>query len=151
MSDLNSQRPVRSPTEERAYFACRRSTTADAVHVTVSGELDIATVAHVDRALRRAWATSDVIVLDLRDLEFIDSCGGHLIVEADCRIRRAGGRLIVVRGRLGEVAWLFALLGIDSLLEVVDRPPAESAAAPVPAQATRPEVDRLRTLSQSAH
>ena len=94
------------------------------MHVVLGGELDIATVSELDAALRLAWASSDVIVLDLRELEFIDSSGVHLLVAADRRIRRAGGRLIVVRGPW-EIDWLFVLLGIDRVLELVD------SAAPV--------------------
>jgi anti-sigma B factor antagonist len=101
-----------------------RSTSAEGiVHVTLSGELDIATVPDVDRALRRAWATSAVIVLDLRKLEFLDSSGAHLIMEAHRRIRCAGGRLITVGGT-SDIGWLLTLLGVDRVVELVDQPPA---------------------------
>lgn len=63
------------------------------------------------------------------ELEFTDSHGAHLILAADRRIRRAGGRLVVVRGG-AEVEWLFALIGLDRELELVDQPPAP-ARAPV--------------------
>ena len=119
MSDPYYPRVIRSPTEPRSQLSCRRSTIDGVVHVVLGGELDIATVPELDAALRLAWASSDVIVLDLRELEFIDSSGVHLMVEADRRIRRAGGRLIVVRGPW-EIDWLFVLLGIDRVLELVD-------------------------------
>jgi len=121
VSDPHSQRAIRSP-EPRSHFFCRRSTVDGVVNVALGGELDIATLSQVDWALRRASTSSDVIVLDLRELEFIDSGGAHLIVDADRRIRRAGGRLIVVRGSW-EVHWLFVLLGIDRVLDVVDASP----------------------------
>ena len=130
----------RSAAEPHPSFHCRRSlAVGSTVNISVGGELDIATVAPLDHALRRAWASSDVIVLDLRELEFIDSSGAHLLVDADRRIRRAGGRLIVVRG-IAEVNWLLALLGLDLLLELVDRPPAAADASPVTAPERR---DRL--------
>jgi anti-sigma B factor antagonist len=66
--------------------------------VAVTGELDIATVPRLDRALRRAEVDAALVVLDLRELEFPDSSGAHLLLAADRRIRRAGGRLVVVRG-----------------------------------------------------
>ena len=110
-----------------------RSTSAEgSVQVTLSGELDIATVSEVDRALRRAWATSDVIVLDLRKLEFLDSSGAHLIMDAHSRIRRAGGRLITVGGA-SDIGWLLTLMGVDRVVELVDQPPSgDSQAASTP-------------------
>lgn len=92
-----------------------------AIRVTVSGELDIATVPKLDRALRRAHSRARLVILDLRELRFTDSSGAHLILTADRRIRRAGGRLVVVRGG-AEVDWLFALIGLDCELELVDQP-----------------------------
>lgn len=112
----------------RPLLRCRRAAAGDAVHVALSGELDIAGIAQVDSALRRAWATTDTIILDLRELDFIDSSGTHLILEADRRIRHSGGRLIVVRGP-ASIDFLFELLGVDRQLELVDEPPALAAAA----------------------
>jgi anti-sigma B factor antagonist len=104
-------------------FSCRRFADGTAVRVAVTGELDIATVPRLDRALRRAQAAADSIVLDLRGLDFVDSSGAHLLLAADRRIRQAGGRLIIVRGS-EEVEWFFALIGVDRELDLVDRPPA---------------------------
>jgi anti-sigma B factor antagonist len=98
--------------------------------VAVSGELDIATVPHLDQALRRAETDAGLVVLDLRALEFIDSSGAHLVLAAARRMRQAGGRLVVVRG--GEqVEWFFALIGIDAELEFVDWPSVARAAPAV--------------------
>jgi hypothetical protein len=59
----------------------------------------------------------------LRELEFMDSSGLHVIVAADRRIRSAGGQLVLVRGP-AQVDRLLALVGIDCQLELVDQPPA---------------------------
>jgi anti-anti-sigma factor len=96
--------------------------------------LDIATVSEVDHALRRAEAAASLVVFDLRGLDFVDSCGAHLILAADRRIRRAGGRLVIVRGSL-EVQWLFALMGLDRELELVDEPPGRELPARADASA----------------
>jgi anti-sigma B factor antagonist len=98
-----------------------------ASHVAVTGELDIAAVPQLDRALRRAAADCALVVLDLRELEFIDSSGAHLLLAADRRIRRAGGRLVVVRGG-ADVEWFFALIGLDRELELVDWPSVAATA-----------------------
>ena len=102
---------------ELPRFSCRSVPKAGCVHVVPRGELDIATVPHLDRSLRIAREAEEDVVLDLRELDFIDSSGGHLLVEADRRIRESGGRLLVYL-RSGEVAWLLQLLGIDRMLHV---------------------------------
>jgi anti-anti-sigma factor len=86
-------------------------------------------VPRLDRALRRAESDAESIVLDLRELEFVDSSGAHLLLASDRRIREAGGRLVVVRGS-DEVEWFFRLVGLDRELEVVDRPPFEGPGPP---------------------
>jgi anti-anti-sigma factor len=109
-------------------FSRSRSGVEHASTVIVTGELDIAAVPRVDRALRRAEADAALVVLDLRELEFIDASGAHLLLAADLRIRGAGGRLVVVRGG-PEVKWILALIGIDRELEFVDWPAARRGSA----------------------
>ncbi len=94
-----------------------------AVRVALAGELDMASVPRVDRVLRRAQHDAELVVLDLRELWFMDCSGAHLVVEADRRARLAGGRLLIVRGP-AQVDWFFGLIGLDRRLELVDEPPA---------------------------
>lgn len=110
-------------------FTCASADAEGVIAVAVAGELDITTVPQLDQALRRAEAGAVLIVLDLRDLEFMDSSGARLILAADRRIRRAGGRLVTVRGP-AELDWFFALLGLDRELELVDPAPGERGHAP---------------------
>jgi len=88
--------------------------------IAVDGELDIASVPGLDARLRAAERDAPLVVLDLQSLEFVDSTGAALILSADRRIRRAGGRLVLMRGTV-EVQWLLALLGVDRELEFVER------------------------------
>ena len=117
---------VSTPEAASAERQCAGSSGSDgewARRVVVTGELDIEAVPELDRALRHADAP--LVVLDLRELEFIDSSGAHLLLAADRRIRRAGRRFVVVRGGV-EVDWFFALIGLDGELELVDWPAAAS-------------------------
>lgn len=109
-------------------FSCRRSQVGLVARIVVDGTLDIATAAHVDEALRTAQADAAVVVVDLQALAFIDSSGARLLLEADLRARRVGGRLVVVRGPIA--ARLLEWAGIDRRLELVDR--ADPAAQPLP-------------------
>ena len=88
-------------------FTHRRSSAKASTTISVCGELDIATVPRLDRQLRAAEHTAPVVVLDLRSLELFDSSGAALILSTDRRMRRAGGRLLVMRGSV-EVQWLLA-------------------------------------------
>jgi anti-anti-sigma factor len=64
--------------------------------IALAGELDLATVKGVERELVHVEGTdARVIVLDLRELEFIDSSGLQVILMAH---RRQASRLVVVEG-----------------------------------------------------
>lgn len=59
------------------------------------------------------------IVLDLSNLDFIDSSGIRLILAADARSRMDGDRLRLVRGRQ-SVHRVFELTGVAERLRFVD-------------------------------
>jgi anti-sigma B factor antagonist len=117
-------------TPRPAQFSCLRSDGNRVVQVAVAGELDIATVPELDQVLSDAEARAPLVVLDLRALEFIDCSGANLMLAVDRRIRQAGGRFVVVRGA-ACVERLFALIGIDRQLELIDRPPSQLGAQTV--------------------
>jgi anti-anti-sigma factor len=58
-------------------------------------------------------------VLDLRELSFVDRSGVHAVVSAGMRARRAGRRLVLLRGR-PLVDRMFTLTGNADQLEIVD-------------------------------
>jgi anti-sigma B factor antagonist len=118
------------PTKARDFsrFSCRRFDTAGTVRVAVAGELDMATVPELDLTLRHAQADARVVALDLRELEFIDSSGVHLLLAAGRRAREADGRLLVGRDA-AQIDRLFPLIGVDRRLELVNQPPAVATPA----------------------
>jgi anti-sigma B factor antagonist len=84
--------------------------------IALNGEFDLDGVPHVDEQLRRAEATgARQIVLDLTGLEFMDSSGIRLILEAQARSRAAGNRLVLTCGP-GPVQRLFDLTDVTSRL-----------------------------------
>ena len=87
-----------------------------APRLVVSGELDLASAEELEAS------EPDVLVLDLRELEFMDSTGLRTVIAADARAKDRGGRLIVVRAP-EEVDRVFKLTRMDQHLEVVDKPP----------------------------
>ncbi len=92
--------------------------------VRVTGELDIATVPELKQTLGRAEDRARRVVLDLRELTFMDTSGVHVIVDANVRATSAERQLVLVRGP-AQVDRLLALTGARDALEIVDLNPAE--------------------------
>lgn len=94
----------------------------DARIITLDGELDLATIDYLDDALDLAALDDpEVVLVDLRELTFMDSTGLKSLLEADKRCRARGGRLVLVRGgqrtqRILEIA------GVGSRFEFVTSP-----------------------------
>jgi anti-anti-sigma factor len=75
-------------------FRCEVHPARDAVQVRPVGELDLATVPIVDAELADLWAVGfSSLVLDLREVCFLDSNGPTLPVYVDCRVRSRRDRL----------------------------------------------------------
>jgi anti-sigma B factor antagonist len=69
------------------------------VVLAVTGELDVATVGDVKAELDGLRATGwEDIVVDLRGVSFIDSCGLGLLISANERARAEGWRLWLLDG-----------------------------------------------------
>jgi anti-anti-sigma factor len=91
----------------------------DEVRVSLEGELDLSNVLYVEEEIRKAEKRKPAIVLDLRQLRFLDSTGLRVIVSAHQRARNQGRRLRIVPG--GEaVRRLFRLSGLERRLEFVE-------------------------------
>ena len=72
---------------------------AGAVRIALRGELDLAHAYTFDEELRRVEeARPPTVVVDLRELTFLDSCGLARLLAARRRARRAGHQLLLVRG-----------------------------------------------------
>jgi anti-sigma B factor antagonist len=70
-----------------------------AVSIKLRGALDLAYAYRFDDELRHAERdASSCLVLDLRELDFVDSAGISRILAARRRARRSGRRLVLVRG-----------------------------------------------------
>jgi anti-sigma B factor antagonist len=93
-----------------------RSDAQDAHFVTLHGVLDLANAKALEDELIRIEATSvSRIVLDLSELEFIDSMGLAVIVKADRRAKNDGHVLRLLRPQ-GEVGRAFEVSGLDEVL-----------------------------------
>jgi anti-sigma B factor antagonist len=89
--------------------------------VAAVGELDLATAGRVEDAVVPAVREGRHVVLDLRDLEFMDSSGVRVIVAAHLAAEEHDGRLSLVRLEAGgPIQRVLEISGLDSVLDVVD-------------------------------
>jgi len=90
--------------------------------ITVSGELDLASSAALEEELARVIESdSEQVVLDLRELEFMDSTGLSTLVKAHQRAEGVGKRFGLVRGPQ-QVQRLLSLTGVEERLRFADTP-----------------------------
>ena len=102
-------------------FVCSSSHgSRDADWVHIAGALDIATTPQLERTLRESHAR--LVVLDMRDLGFMDCAGVHTIVNASISARRDGRRLVLVRG-IPHVDDVFGLTGNADEVEIGELDP----------------------------
>ena len=92
--------------------------------VRAQGELDRWTASQLDLALRQAQLHAERVVLDLRDLEFMDAYGVRTIVESHGRAVGEGGCLLAIRGS-EQIDRLLELSGLAEALELVELEPGE--------------------------
>src|SRR5262245_18565073 len=96
-----------------------------AVCVALRGELDLEHAYTFDEELRRVeGGRPDCLVLDLRGLSFLDSCGVARLLAARRRARREKRRLVLVRGGTA-VTRLLAITAVDEHFESVSELPEE--------------------------
>jgi anti-anti-sigma factor len=90
--------------------------------IVVRGELDLATSPELEAQLRKVWDSgNEQLVIDLRELEFMDSTGLSIIVKAHQRLSDEGRQLSIVRGSQ-QVQRLLDLTGVSERLQLVDTP-----------------------------
>jgi anti-anti-sigma factor len=88
----------------------------------LAGELDISSAPEVEKALVDAERDRpEILVVDLRNLSFIDSTGLRIILSADARARGDGRRLMVVPGP-ERVHRVFLITLLDRRLEFLEDP-----------------------------
>jgi anti-sigma B factor antagonist len=104
----------------QSHFRLEVRSQGKATIIAVSGELDLASSPALQEELDRA-SDSDMMIIDLRELDFMDSTGLSVLVRAHQRAEEQGRRLAMVKGPQ-QVQRLLSLTGVADRLTVVDRP-----------------------------
>jgi anti-sigma B factor antagonist len=118
---IRAQRSVGSrPVQSHFRLEVRRED--HATLIAVSGELDLASSPALQEELDRVAASdSSLLIIDLRELDFMDSTGLSVLVRAHQRAEEHGRRLAMVKGPQ-QVQRLLSLTGVADRLTLVDKP-----------------------------
>ena len=111
--------PPSHPSLGQESFSCEPRAEPGAVRVVTRGSLDVAAGPILDAQLRELRdAGADRLVVDLRELAFMDSTGLRLLLRWDAEATRDGFVLEVVPGP-PAVQRVFELTGTTELLRFV--------------------------------
>ncbi len=90
---------------------------AEAYRIRLAGELDLAGIERVDHELRRVEASdASRIVVDLGAVEFLDSSGASLLLDAGGRAAHSGKNLRLTGSPFPQVRRVLELTGVSKLL-----------------------------------
>jgi anti-sigma B factor antagonist len=96
-------------------FCCEVRPDRERAVVALAGELDLSVAAHVAATAEELLDVGFAhVVIDLRELSFLDSAGVHALVSAHRSAGRRGAALSLVRGPQ-RVQCVLTLTGTDSL------------------------------------
>ena len=103
-------------------FRVEVHTEGKAAIIAVGGELDLASSPALQEQLDQvSGPDTELLVMDLRELEFMDSTGLSIIVGAHHRLAEEGCHLSLVRGT-PQVQRLLDLTGVAERMQLVDTP-----------------------------
>ena len=85
--------------------------------LALSGEVDLANVATLENRLRAAAQVAGILVIELTDLRYIDSCGIKALLDAH-RFFERGGRAMALAALPVMMRRTFQILRIEQLMLV---------------------------------
>jgi anti-sigma B factor antagonist len=99
------------------------------IRVALEGELDLATAPTLETVLEETLASGKEVLIDLGELEFLDSTGVTLLVMA--LRQKSAARLSFLPSRYPEVGRLLELTGLDQRMRFVTAGEGEATASAV--------------------
>jgi anti-sigma B factor antagonist len=95
---------------------------AGATVIVVGGELDLASSPTLQQEIENVLQSdAEAVILDLRELEFMDSTGLSVLIKAHHAAEESQRALYLVRGP-AQVHRLLTLTGVEERLTVLDTP-----------------------------
>ena len=106
----------------QSHFRLEVQSQGKATVIAVRGELDLASSPALQEELDRVSASdAEMLIIDLRELDYMDSTGLSVLVRAHQRAEEQGRQLAVVKGPQ-QVQRLLSLTGVSDRMTVVDNP-----------------------------
>lgn len=105
----------------QSHFRIEASNGPEQSVLKLFGELDIASAPVLEQELARV-GDSGRVVIDLRELEFIDSTGLSVLVRASQQAEERSADLSVLSAGDGQVHRLLDLTGLQERLRVTETP-----------------------------
>jgi RND superfamily putative drug exporter len=115
---------IAAPTGEPAGLTIDVEQEDARVTLVARGELTLETASLLREALAEHEHAAATVVLDLRDVAFLDSSGLGELLGAHQRARRQGRRLVLARRADSQVAQVLDISGLDTTIETVEDPRA---------------------------
>jgi anti-anti-sigma factor len=100
-------------------FVCTSKAGPRAAWIKAAGELNFSASLQLGQTLREAQLSASLLVLDLRELTFIEASGVAVILDAARQAQLVGRRLMLVRGPV-QVDRPLALAGAANRLLIFD-------------------------------
>ena len=97
-------------------FSTEVNATDEATVIHVRGEIDIATAGRLRDVIEPHMGPKQKIILDLSEVEFMDSSALHVLVQARGRLTEDGGSLIL-RNPSSAAHRLLTVAGANDLLQ----------------------------------
>lgn len=118
---LADERMANGPVAAPGNFDVATHRTGSCLVIAPRGEIDLATVDLVRAAVDRDRNPGDDLVLDLREVGFMDTSGLRYVLELHDRAQREGYQLRLVRGS-SAIQRVFEVSGLEPRLPFVDDP-----------------------------
>src|SRR3954452_3606563 len=97
---------------------------SDGIHVQLTGELDISSASSVEsRLIEVEQRKPERLILDLTRVNFIDSTGLSMLINADGRANKAGRRLTIISGD-GVPRRILRTVGLEDRLDGLSELPS---------------------------
>ena len=89
--------------------------------VVIRGELDLATAPDLEATLSERLDAGQDVIVDLRELAFLDSTGLRVLVAAHARVEGEEQSFLIVRPPPGAtIEKILAISGVERVLDFVD-------------------------------
>jgi len=105
----------------------QQTSEGDRLRIALEGEMDLANADSAASIVSEALDSGKRVVIDLAKLEFLDSSGLALVVEA---MRNGGERLSFLPSEHAAVHRLLSLTGLDERMRIEPAAPAVPVVAP---------------------